>query len=381
MNRRKFIAATSVSVGVAGCLTGNGTDDGNDGADSDDAGDASLDANDSADASHSSDPGADGNRNDSDNESATDSESNDSDGSDADEGNDTNETDGENEDESVPSERTTSFESCTRATVSGSFADGDVAFASTGFYDDDGLYGNTIVEDGVVFGDDVAAPFSGTVVFEVGAQAGVSEGSDEIVVTVSDYGSVGTVITSLTTEQTDYAVGSPTTPNPHAEDCLSELESEAGGDGSDGGSDDDGGDDGSGDTDNESDDGESGNSDNESNNTDSDGGDGESDAGAEPSLEVSIVGTNSPVDAGDSLEGTVRVENTGGAAGTGSVDLIVGRDPTPVESRSVSLEAGAQTTLTMGYQTPPVASDQQFPVRVETADDSDQQTVRVRGTQ
>lgn len=376
MNRRKFIAATSVSVGVAGCLTGNGTDDGNDGTESDDTGDASLDANDSADASHSSDPGADGNRNDSDDESATDSSSNESEGSDGDEGNDTDESDGEGEteDESVPSERTTSFESCTRATVSGSFADGDVAFASTGFYDEDGLYGNTIVEDGVVFGDDVTAPFSGTVVFEVGAQAGVSEGSDEIVVTVSDYGSVGTVITSLTTEQTDYAVGSPTTPNPHAEDCLSELESEAGGDGSDGGSDDtenESGDDGNGDSDTDGD-GESGNS---------DGSDGESDAGAEPSLEVSIVRTNSPVDAGDSLEGTVRVENTGGAAGTGSVDLIVGNDPTPVESRSVSLEAGAQTTLTMGYQTPPVASDQQFPVRVETADDSDRQTVRVRGTQ
>ena len=359
---------------MAGCLTGNGTDDGDEGTESDDTDDANIDVNDTEEGSHSSDPGTDedaGGQNDR-TESADGSEPDDSNESETDEANDTNETDGENdadeddtdetEDESDPSGKTTSFESCTRATVSGSFADGDVAFASTGFYGDDGLYGNTMVEDGVVFGDDVAAPFSGTVVFEVGDRAGVSEGGDEIVVTVSDYGSVGTVITSLTTEQADYAAGAPTTPNPHAEDCLSDLEAEAGGDG--------GNSDGNADGDESDDDG------NDSETDDSDTGDN-----AEPSLEVSIVNTNSPVDAGATLEGTVAVENAGGADGTGTVDLIVGNDPTTVESRSVSLAAGDRTTFSMGYQTPPVASDQEFPIRVETADDSDQQTVRVRGVQ
>ncbi|WP_081443447.1 hypothetical protein [Haloterrigena turkmenica] len=356
MNRRKFIAATSVGVGMAGCLTGNGTDDGDDGTDG--TNDANIDVNDSEEGSHSSDPGTDGDgsQNDS-NESSADSE--------PDESDDTNETDGEDDDENEtddPSGQTTSFDSCTRATVSGSFADGDVAFASTGFYDEDGLFGNTIIEDGVVFGDAVDAPFSGTVVFEIGDGAGVSEGSDEIVVTVPDYGGVGTVITSLTTEQADYAAGAPTTPNPHAEDCLSELEAEAGG-----------GDDNGGDGD--SDTGDDGDTDGDDSESDGDAGDGAA------SFAVSILNTNSPVDAGDSLEGTVEVRNTGGAAGSGTVDLIVGNDPTTVESRSVSLEAGERTTFTMGYQTPPVASDQEFPVRAETADDSDQQTVRVRGVQ
>ncbi|WP_254611772.1 CARDB domain-containing protein [Haloterrigena gelatinilytica] len=378
MNRRKFIAATSVGVGMAGCLTGNGTDDGDDGTDGDGANDANIDVNDNEEGSRSSDPGTDGNgsQNDS-NESSADSEPDESDDS---TGDDADETDGDENEADDPSGRTTSFESCERATVSGSFADGDVAFASTGFYDDDGLFGNTVIEDGVVFGDDVDAPFSGTVAFEIGGGAGVSEGSDEIVVTVPDYGGVGTVITSLTTEQADYAAGAPTTSNPHAEDCLSELEAEAGG-GGDNDSDEndtDGDDSGSADDDSGSDGDDSGSADDDNG---SDGNDSGSADDAAASFAVSIRSTNSPVDAGGYLEGTVEVRNTGGAAGSATVDLVVGHDPTTVESRSVSLEAGERTTFTMSYQTPPVASDQQFPVRVETADDSDQQTVRVRGAQ
>ncbi|WP_239641841.1 CARDB domain-containing protein [Haloterrigena salina] len=367
MNRRKFIAATSVGVGMAGCLTGNGTDDGDNGTDDDGTNDANIDVNDTEEGSHSSDPGTDGNgsQNDS-NESSADSEPNESDDS---TGDDTDETDGDENETDDPSGRTTSFESCERATVSGSFADGDVAFASTGFYDEDGLFGNTVIEDGVVFGDDVDAPFSGTVAFEIGGGSGVSEGSDEIVVTVPDYGGVGTVITSLTTEQADYAAGAPTTPNPHADDCLSELEAEAGGG-------DNGSDENETDDDSESDGDDSGS---DADDNGSDGDDNGSGGDAAASFAVSILSTNSPVDAGGYLEGTVEVRNTGGAAGSATVDLVVGHDPTTVESRSVSLEAGERTTFTMSYQTPPVASDQQFPVRVETADDSDQQTVRVRG--
>ncbi|MXV60711.1 hypothetical protein GS429_01220 [Natronorubrum sp. JWXQ-INN-674] len=117
------------------------------------------------------------------------------------------------------------FESCTRATVSGSFEDGDVAYASTGFYDRAG-FGNTLMEDGVTVGDDVDAPFSGTIVFEIGDGQGVAENGDEIVVTVGDYGEYGTVIGGLTTDPDDYMVAGITHGNPHAEECLEEIESE-----------------------------------------------------------------------------------------------------------------------------------------------------------
>lgn len=122
------------------------------------------------------------------------------------------------------------FDSCTRATVEGTFEDGDVAYASTGFYDEAG-YGDTIIEDGITVGDDVEAPFTGRIVFEIGDEQGVSEAGDEIVVTVGDYGPYGTVITGLTTDPDDYMVGGITHENPHAADCLAEIESEWAADG------------------------------------------------------------------------------------------------------------------------------------------------------
>lgn len=118
--------------------------------------------------------------------------------------------------------RTITFHSRSRATVTGTFEDGDVAYANTGFYDD-GLFGDTILEDGVAFGDDVGAPFSGTVVFEIGDEPGVAVESDRVVVTVSDYGSDGTVITSLTTRRADYRMGAPTHEHPRASEWLEAI--------------------------------------------------------------------------------------------------------------------------------------------------------------
>ncbi|OLZ40670.1 hypothetical protein A6E15_06540 [Natrinema saccharevitans] len=118
--------------------------------------------------------------------------------------------------------RTITFHSCSRATVTGKFEDGDVAYANAGFYDD-GLYGDTILEDGVTVGDDVDAPFSGTVVFEIGEGPGVTVESDRVVVTVSDYGSDGTVIASLTTRREDYRMGAPTHEHPRASECLEAI--------------------------------------------------------------------------------------------------------------------------------------------------------------
>jgi hypothetical protein len=119
-------------------------------------------------------------------------------------------------------DRTITFHSCTRATVTGEFEDGDIAYANTGFYDD-GLFGNTILEDGVAVGDDVDAPFSGTIVFEIGAESGVTIESDRVVVTISDYGSDGTAITSLTTQREDYRMGAPTYEHPRASEYLEAI--------------------------------------------------------------------------------------------------------------------------------------------------------------
>jgi len=49
---------------------------------------------------------------------------------------------------------------------------------------------------------------------------------------------------------------------------------------------------------------------------------GEGSWGDDPHLEVTIVGTNSPVDVGEQLEVDVEVENLGGA-GVGDVQLTV----------------------------------------------------------
>ena len=357
MNRRKFIAATSVSVGAAGCLTGEDPEEGDDqnettletdGAADGDEGSESADADSSDGDETDGDRSAeDGNGEDAGGENGDgDDDSGGGDG--ADDDSDGDESDGDDDGDSAPSERTTTFESCTRATVSGTFTDGDVAFASTTFYQD-GLVGDTLLEDGIVFGDDVDAPFSGTVVFEIGDGPAISEGDDEIVVTVSDYGNDGTVITGLTTEYSDYQIGSVTTPNPDADACLAEIEP-------DGDSDSDSDPDGDSDSDSDADD------------------DGEA------SFDVSITDATTPIDAGERFEMTARIENTGTADGSDDVVLLVGNSRQQVASRTVTLEAGAQTTLSMGYETPPVANDQTFPVRVETSDGGDERSVTVYGT-
>lgn len=119
-------------------------------------------------------------------------------------------------------DRTIAFHSCARATVTGEFEAGDIAYANTGFYDD-GLYGDTILEDGVAFGDDVDAPFSGTIVFEISDESGVTVEPDRVVVGVPDYGSDGTAITSLTTQREDYRMGAPTHEHPRASECLEAI--------------------------------------------------------------------------------------------------------------------------------------------------------------
>ncbi|RQG90502.1 CARDB domain-containing protein [Natrarchaeobius chitinivorans] len=97
-------------------------------------------------------------------------------------------------------------------------------------------------------------------------------------------------------------------------------------------------------------------------------------------LDVSIQGTNAPVDAGDRLEVTARVENVGNQPISRDVELVVGHDPQLVDSVSVALEAGERGTVSLGYETYPAAQTTAFPVVVDTGDDADERTIRVIGT-
>jgi len=141
----------------------------------------------------------------------------------------------------------------------------------------------------------------------------VHAGADEITVEVPDYGSTGTVLSSLTTRKADYQRVSATHENPRASECLSEIEP-------------DGGDDRS-----------------------SDDGDTSGDA----TFTIGPLETNTPIDSGESLEVSVTVENTGGAAGTQELELLVGTSAELVERRSVSLDAGERTVLSTGYEKRP----------------------------
>ncbi|WP_226479336.1 hypothetical protein [Natrinema amylolyticum] len=314
MERRAFIGVSGIGLGLAGCLNMNSTE-------SDDTNESRSETD--LATENETDESAEKTGNETD--SSTDSETE----------TDSEETGDESVDESTGSERTVTFPSCTRAEVTGTFEADDVAFASTDFYED-GLYGNTMIEDGVVFGEDVAAPFSGTVVFEISDTSAVQEGADEITVEIPEYGSDGTVISSLTTEREDYLTGGSTHGNPNGRECLREIEPD-------------------------------------------DGGDDTADE-ASATFEISSLETNTPIDAGEFLEVSATIENTGGADGTQDLVLIVGHSSERVERQAVSLEAGERTTLTTGYETPPVNTDQEFPVRIESDDDAAERSVLVYGT-
>ncbi|ELZ11480.1 hypothetical protein [Natrialba aegyptia] len=94
-------------------------------------------------------------------------------------------------------------------------------------------------------------------------------------------------------------------------------------------------------------------------------------------IAVSIQETNSPVDAGEFLAVTATVRNGGSETRTTTVELVVGHDPTVVESRSVTLSGGERRQLQLGYETYPTARNEQFPVRVVSDADAVEATVRV----
>ncbi|AGB36375.1 COG1470 family protein [Natronococcus occultus] len=96
-------------------------------------------------------------------------------------------------------------------------------------------------------------------------------------------------------------------------------------------------------------------------------------------VDVTITGSNDPVDAGEVLEVTADVENEGEGAVTQDLEFIVGHDPTAVDTASVRIEPGETETVELDFETAPVENDQEFPVRVESSVTADERTVLVRG--
>ncbi len=110
------------------------------------------------------------------------------------------------------------FVDCSRVEVSGSFADGDTIAAHTIFNTESGV-GTTTGEDFITIGDEVSTPFEGTVVFEVGDDAGVTGDDSSVTVTVANRGVFGTAITGIT--EPDAVPGSTSHSNPA--DCTAAI--------------------------------------------------------------------------------------------------------------------------------------------------------------
>ncbi|ELY56696.1 DUF7311 family protein [Natronolimnohabitans innermongolicus] len=67
------------------------------------------------------------------------------------------------------------------------------------------------------------------------------------------------------------------------------------------------------------------------------------------SFDVEIVGTNDPVEAGDPIEVTVAVANTGDEVDTQSIDLAI--DGIRSDAESIAVEPGSESTVTLSADT------------------------------
>ncbi|MFC6716481.1 hypothetical protein ACFQGT_19520 [Natrialbaceae archaeon GCM10025810] len=98
-------------------------------------------------------------------------------------------------------------------------------------------------------------------------------------------------------------------------------------------------------------------------------------------LEVTIVDAGAPVGAGDYLDVTAEITNAGSTDVRVDVDLVVGHDPERMGGVRTTVDAGETYEYNGGFQTYPVPSDDEFPVRVEVDGGvaADERTVGVRG--
>jgi len=92
------------------------------------------------------------------------------------------------------------FVNCQRAEVTASLEEGDRVAASTWFYASGGV-GDTIAEDLVTAGDEIPAPYNGTIVFEIGTERNVTMDGEQVIVEVPDYGTFGTYISGISSPE------------------------------------------------------------------------------------------------------------------------------------------------------------------------------------
>ncbi|OAQ54743.1 hypothetical protein HTG_04045 [Natrinema mahii] len=116
------------------------------------------------------------------------------------------------------------FTNCSRAVVEADLEAGESVAASTGFYTTGG-FGNTIIDDYVTAGENVEAPFDGTIVFEIGDERNVTTDGDEVTVEVPDYGTFGTYISGISSPEA-VPFASIDHPNPDLEACDDEARPE-----------------------------------------------------------------------------------------------------------------------------------------------------------
>ncbi|SIS03660.1 DUF7282 domain-containing protein [Natronorubrum thiooxidans] len=114
------------------------------------------------------------------------------------------------------------FVTCQQAEVTGSFEDGETIIAATGFYESGG-FGNTMGEYAITVGEDVAAPFEGTITYEPGDEFTVTETDAGATVTVPE-GDFGAAITGFASP--DATPGEMDYPNPDASECIAEVRPE-----------------------------------------------------------------------------------------------------------------------------------------------------------
>jgi len=112
------------------------------------------------------------------------------------------------------------FVNCTYVEVDASLDEGERVAASTSFYTSSGI-GDTIAEDIVTAGDEMEAPFDGTIVFRIGDERDVTTDGDRVIVEVPDYGTFGTYISGISSPEAA-PVGGIDYPNPD-ETCLDSI--------------------------------------------------------------------------------------------------------------------------------------------------------------
>jgi len=96
-----------------------------------------------------------------------------------------------------------------------------------------------------------------------------------------------------------------------------------------------------------------------------------------PFFDVTITGTNSPVQPGNTLDVTVDATNRNSSSGTQTITLDINNGVGQVDSASVTLSGGGSTTQTLSWATDSNQTEQDYTAVVSSNDDTASQTVTV----